>query len=251
MLVQHTSLAQAEEEGRRYREELKIASEIQQGLMRVRIPELGFAKVEAHSIPCKGIGGDFYDVISTPDGLYIVVADISGKGLSAAILGATLQGLIYAQVLAGLPLAQIALFTNRFLCQKNIGKYATLVLLRLTVDGHAEYINCGHVQPLIHSNHDVLPLLNNNFPVGLIPSATYASELLAIKPGERILIVTDGITEAEKTTGGSYGDQRLHDLILTGAGVAAILQDVGAFTEGAPLEDDCTLLEVTYAAGNT
>jgi serine phosphatase RsbU (regulator of sigma subunit) len=246
MLVQNTNLVKAEEEGRRYREELRIASEIQQGLMRVSLPELSFAKVEADSIPCKGIGGDFYDVVSTPAGLYIVVADVSGKGLSAAILGSTLQGLIYPQLLAGLPLSQIALLANQFLCQKNLGKYATLVILLLKPDGKLEYINCGHVQPLIHSERGIAPLCNCNFPVGLVPSATYASELAVIQSGDRILIVTDGVSEPENACGVAYGDQRLCERVAAGASVSAILKDVAHFTNGAPLEDDCTLLEVCY-----
>ena len=246
MLVQNTILAQAEEEGRRYREELKIASAIQQGLMRVSLPELSFATVEANSIPCKGIGGDFYDVIEAYGNLYVVVADVSGKGLSAAILGATLQGLIYAQLLAGLPIAQISLLANQFLCQKNIGKYATLVLLRLTSDGCAEYINCGHVQPLIHNGSEVFPLPNCNFPVGLIPSATYTSESIKLGPGARMLIVTDGLSEAENTHGVAYGTSELQSRILSGANVAGILSDVSTFTQGVPLEDDCTLLEVCF-----
>jgi serine phosphatase RsbU (regulator of sigma subunit) len=246
MLVENTNLAQAEEEGRRYKEELRIASEIQRGLMRVSLPELSFAKVVADSIPCKGIGGDFYDVISKPEGLYIVVADVSGKGLSAAILGSTLQGLIYAQLLAGLPLAQVAYFTNQFLCQKDLGKYATLVILLISPGGRIEYINCGHVQPLIHSGQEMIPLCNCNLPVGLIPFATYASEFAVIKSGDRILIVTDGVSEPEDMHGVAYGDRQLHDLILGGAHVAEILEDVANFTGGAPLEDDCTLLEVCY-----
>ena len=244
MLVEHTNLARVEEEKRRYLEELKIASDIQQGLMRVRIPELSFARVEAHSLPCKGIGGDFYDVVCMDDGLYIVVADISGKGLSAAILGSTLQGLIYSQLLAGQPLAQIAQFTNQFICHKNIGKYATLVLIRVTPGGEIEYINCGHVQPLTQSKDDVIPLSNSNLPVGLIASATYVSEHRKIKPGERIVIVTDGVTEAERSDGESYGDARLRSLVHQGATPAMILEDVNNFTGGAQLEDDCTLLEI-------
>ncbi len=246
MLVQNTNLAQAEEEGRRYKEELIIASEIQRGLMRVSLPELSFAKVVADSIPCKGIGGDFYDVVSKPEGLYIVVADVSGKGLSAAILGSTLQGLIYSQLLAGLPLAQIAYFANQFLFQKNLGKYATLVILLISPDGKVEYINCGHVQPLIHSGKEIIQLDNCNFPVGLVASATYASDFAVIKPGDRILIVTDGVSEPENPCGAAYGDEQLRGLILTGASVAAILEDVANFTGGTPLEDDCTLLEVLY-----
>ena len=246
ILVENTNLAQAEEEGRRYREELKIASEIQRGLMKVSLPGLNFAKVEASSLPCKGIGGDFYDVLYRPEGLSIVVADVSGKGLSAAILGSTLQGLIYSQLLAGLPLAQIAHVTNQFLCKKNLGKYATLVIVLVAASGRLDYINCGHVQPLIHSGQDIFPLLNCNFPVGLLPSATYAAARAEINSGDRILIVTDGVSEPENAEGVAYGDRQLHESIRAGASVSAILEDVADFTGRTPLQDDRTLLEVCY-----
>lgn len=246
ILVQNINLVQAEEEGRRFREELRIASEIQQGVMRASQPQLSFAEVEASSSPCKGIGGDFYDVIETANCLYVTVADVSGKGLSAAILGSTLQGLIYAQLMAGLPLGQIARLTNQFLCQKNVGKYATLVIVRITPDGETEYINCGHLQPLLISGGTVTPLTNCNLPVGLLADATYSSDSIAMRAGQRMMVLTDGVSEAENLHGTSFGATRLQELILQGASVATILSEVANYIGGAALEDDCTLLEVRY-----
>ncbi len=248
VLLENAMLVQAEEAARRYREELKIASEIQQGLMVVRIPELSYAKVNAQSVPCKDIGGDFYDVISLEDALYVVVADISGKGISAALLGATLQGLIHSQVLAGQSLSQIALFANRYICDKSVGKYATMVLLRLNAEGEGEYINCGHVLPLLQTSETVSALPNGNFPVGMIPAVSYTSDKFKVKPGERILIVTDGVTESENPAGECYGEQRLQAAVMGGADLGVLFDQVSAFTQGAPLEDDCTILEVCFAA---
>lgn len=251
LLVENATLAQAEAAARRYREELLIASEIQQGLMSVRIPDLPFAKVEAHSIPCRGIGGDFYDVLCHNNALYIVVADISGKGVSAAVLGSTLQGLIHGQILSGLPLAEIALFVNQYICHKNIRKYATLLLLRLTPDGNAEYVNCGHVQPLLHASENPSPdsLITPdscNLPVGLFADATYASETLHLEPGQRVFVLTDGITEAENLSGQCFGEGRLQSLIIEGITLGPIFTELKTFTNGAELEDDCTMVEVRY-----
>jgi phosphoserine phosphatase RsbU/P len=190
LLVENATLAEAEAAARRYQEELMIASEIQQGLMSVRIPCLTYAEVDAHSIPCKGIGGDFYDVLCHGDALYVVVADISGKGVSAAVLGSTLQGLIHGQILSGLPLAEIALFANKYVCDKNIRKYATLFLLRLTPDGEVEYVNCGHVLPLVHdvdgATDKVTTPSSSNLPVGLFSEATYTAETQQLKPRQRV-----------------------------------------------------------------
>ena len=246
VLVENASLASAEESARRYREELAIAAGIQQGLMTVRIPELEYARVLAHSIPCKEIGGDFYDVIATEDALYVVVADVSGKGVSAALLGSTLQGLVHAQILAGLSLPQIAMFSNQYICGRSISKYATLVILKLIPDGSAEYLNCGHVQPLWHRADQSTVLTNGNLPVGLIPDAIYASEMIHIEPGERVLVFTDGVTEAESPSGEFFGDARLESFVRKGASIQEIFQQVRLYMDTAPANDDCTLLEVCY-----
>jgi serine phosphatase RsbU (regulator of sigma subunit) len=251
VLVENATLAQAEVAARRYREELLIASEIQQGLMSVRIPDLSYAKVDAHSIPCKGIGGDFYDVLCHNDDLYVVVADISGKGVSAAVLGSTLQGLIHGQVLSGLLLTDIALFANQYICNKNIRKYATLFLLKLTPAGVVEYVNCGHVQPLLQGMSDgqsgeVTSPTSSNLPVGLFLDATYSAETLQLKPGQRMFVLTDGITEAEDPAGQCFADGQLQTSIGDGAALGEIFSELKAFTAGAELEDDCTLVEVRY-----
>src|SRR6202011_459308 len=95
-LIENARLVQAEEEARRYQQELSIAASIQQRLMAVTIPEVPFAKLAGRNLSCKEIGGDFFDAVNTEDGLAIVLADVSGKGVSAALLASTLQGMIYS-----------------------------------------------------------------------------------------------------------------------------------------------------------
>jgi serine phosphatase RsbU (regulator of sigma subunit) len=176
-----------------------------------------------------------------------VVADISGKGVSAAVLGSTLQGLIHGQILSGLSLAEIALFANQYICHKKIRKYATLIMLRLAPDGTAEYINCGHVQPLIYSpGGAVTQATNCNLPVGLLAGVTYASETLHLTGGQRIFVITDGVTEAEDSSGQGFGEGRLQALVASGATLNKIFSEIAAFTAGAPLEDDCTIVEVGF-----
>src|SRR6202167_1044848 len=90
-LIENARLVQAEEESRRYQQELTIAASIQQRLMQVKIPEVPFAKLRGKNLSCKEIGGDFFDAINTKEGLAVVLADVSGKGVSAALLASTLQ----------------------------------------------------------------------------------------------------------------------------------------------------------------
>ena len=248
-LVESTHLALAEEEGRRYQQELSIAATIQQRLMTVTIPELSFASLSAKNLPCRDIGGDFFDVVTNEDGLTIVVTDVSGKGISAAILASILQGMIYAQIVARVHLAEIAAAANRFLCQRVLGeKYATVVILRLNPLGEVEYVNCGHIQPLTVHEGQVERHTSSNLPVGLLADATYETARIQLLPGDRVVLVTDGVTEAEDAAGEFFGDERLEEAATMQDGpcfdhiFAAIRKYCGAV----PLNDDCTLVELVY-----
>ena len=132
-LIENARLVQAEEESRRYQQELSIAASIQQRLMQVKIPEVPFATLRGKNLSCKEIGGDFFDAVNTKEGLAVVLADVSGKGVSAALLASTLQGMIYSHLSAGMPLLDVVVAVNRFFTEKLVGeKYATVLLVRLT-----------------------------------------------------------------------------------------------------------------------
>ena len=183
-LIENARLVQAEEASRRYQQELSIAASIQQGLMAVTIPEVPFARLKGRNLSCKEIGGDFFDAVNTEEGLAVVLADVSGKGVSAALLASTLQGMIYSQLPAGMPLNEIVVAANRFFTHKHIGeKYATLIIARLRRDGEMEYVNCGHVPPLLVCNHEVIRPPHGNLPVGLLADATYESD--HVQPARR------------------------------------------------------------------
>src|SRR5438477_707024 len=135
-LVENARLVQSEQAARRYQQELAIAASIQQRLMLVEIPETPFARVSARSIPCTEIGGDFFDVVSTESGLSVVVADVCGKGVSAALLASIIQGMMYSSLTQHSDLCQGVRALNRFLCERNVGaQYATLLVARLRPNG--------------------------------------------------------------------------------------------------------------------
>src|SRR5580765_1380042 len=183
-LIENARLVQAEEEARRYQQELSIAASIQQRLMQVKIPEVPFAKLRGKNLSCKEIGGDFFDAFNTKEGLAVVLADVSGKGVSAALLASTLQGMIYSQLSAGMKLVDIVTAVNRYFTHKEIGeKYATLVIAKLQRDGELEYVNCGHVPPLLVCNGEVIRPAHGNLPVGLMAEATYESDTFQLHSG--------------------------------------------------------------------
>jgi phosphoserine phosphatase RsbU/P len=244
-LVENASLVQAEDAAKRYRQELAIAAEIQQRLMKVTVPDVPFAKVNAVSYACKDIGGDFFDLVYTGRGLSLIVADVSGKGVSAAVVASILQGMLYSQLARDSSLPEMIGAVNRFLCEKVGGqKYATLVIARLIGDGELELINCGHVPPLLVSDDKVRVLEAGNLPVGLVPTAEFAAQTLRLKAGDRLLLVTDGVTEAEDADGEFFGTERLE--ACCHLGLVAIEQSVTAFRGDTPLTDDFTITEMIY-----
>lgn len=250
-LLENTYLAEAEEAARAYQRELAIAASIQQHLMSVIVPDVGFAVIGGRSVPCLEIGGDFFDVVHTPQGLALIVADVSGKGISAALLASTLQGLIYSQLVANVPLVQIAAVVNRFLCQRRLeGKYATLVLGLLAADGELELVNCGHQPPLLISlNRPAQFLEGSNLPVGLFEQASYESAQCQLQAGDRLLFYTDGVTEAANAEDEFFGSERLQQIANADLALDDIFARVASFCAGAPASDDCTILDVQFTAG--
>ncbi|MGE5726202.1 MAG: SpoIIE family protein phosphatase [Acidobacteriota bacterium] len=245
-LVENARLAEAEEANRRYQQQMAIAATIQQGLMAVTIPEVSFAALRARNISCKEIGGDFFDAVRTGDELSVVIADVCGKGITAALLASTLQGMVYSHLVARMPLPEIASAVNRFFCQKHIGeKYATVIIVRLNSNGSLEYVNCGHVPPLLISNGSVMRPEVSNVPVGLLADAGYQGGLCKLGPGDRLLLVTDGVTEAENAHGEFFEDSRLQE-IAAHSSFDQIFSAVNDFCAGTPLADDCTVVELQF-----
>ncbi len=246
-LVENARLVRAEEAARRYQQELTIAASIQQRLMAVTIPELPFATIQARNLPCKDVGGDFFDVIPTSEGVAVVVTDVCGKGISAALLASILQGMVYAQLCARIALAEIVSSANCFLCQKSLsGNYATMVIAHVKANGEVEFVNCGHVPPLLVSKSKVTRVEESNLPVGLIPEASYETGRRKLKPGDRLLFVTDGVTEAENPNGEFFGYERLEKAAAACVPFREVFDSVRAFCAGTPLGDDCTVFELTY-----
>jgi phosphoserine phosphatase RsbU/P len=248
-LIENARLVQAEEESRRYLQELSIAASIQQRLMQVKIPEVPFARLNGKNLSCKEIGGDFYDAVNTKEGLAVVLADVSGKGVSAALLASTLQGMIYSHLSAGAPLLDVVTAVNHFFTQKLVGeKYATVLLVRLRRDGELEYVNCGHVPPLLVCGGEVIRPPHGNVPVGLLPDATFESATCHMKSGDRFILVTDGVTEAENAMGDFFEDFRLEAAAAKSPTLEGIFASVSEFCAGNPLSDDCTVVELCYTS---
>src|SRR5271165_6255532 len=244
-LVENAALVQAEDAAKRYRQELAIAAEIQQRLMTVTVPDVPYAKVNAVSYACKDIGGDFFDLVYTDNGLSLIVADVSGKGVSAAVVASILQGMLYSQLARDSSLPEMIAAVNRFLFEKIGGqKYATMAIVRLSANGEVEIMNCGHVPPVMISGSTTTKLEDGNLPVGLIPIAKFSSSKYQMKPGDRLVVVTDGVTEAENAEGEFFGTDRFETCCPQG--LEGVVRAVDVFRGNTPLSDDCTVTEIIY-----
>jgi len=244
-LLHNALLADTELKARKAEEELAIAASIHSGLMSITLPRLDYAEFRARSIPCHAIGGDFYDIIVLDDCVCVAIADVSGKGVPASIVAATLQGIIHALMLTGQSLPETASLINQFLCRRQVGKYATMVLLKLYPDGRVEYMNCGHIPPLLIGSDTTTYLEDGNLIVGIIEEAKYASSTLMLQPTDRILLTTDGITEIEDRSGQQIGIEGLAGLahMPNLEELVTHLQKVQAAREA---QDDWTLLDIRY-----
>src|SRR6266581_3640053 len=186
-------------------------------------------------------------LVQAEEDLAIVLADVAGKGVSAALLASTLQGMMYSQLVARMPLTEIVASANRFLTSKRIGeKYATVIIARLRHDGELEYVNCGHIPPLLVCGGEIIRPSHGNLPVGLLPDATYESDRYSLHAGDRLVLVTDGVTEAENAEGEFFDNERLEIAAKKGT-MQDIFAAVSDFCGSTPLNDDCTVVEMVFS----
>jgi len=242
-LVENALLMRAQQASRRTEQELEIAASIQRRLITPKIPDVPYAEIRGCSIPCHKTGGDFFEVVRYQDSLTVVVADVSGKGISAALLASVVQGMVFSQLVTGDPLDQVAAATHAFLCEREIGeKYATMLMARIHATGELEIVNCGHLSPLLVKGKETRTIDGGCLPVGLLPEAEFDVIRERLDPGDRLFLVTDGITETKNHCDEFFGFGRLREAALEG--LDALFSSVDSFRGTAPQEDDCTAVEI-------
>jgi sigma-B regulation protein RsbU (phosphoserine phosphatase) len=262
-ILDNARLVERERERQRLEQEINIARDIQQGLLPRDFREYPHLAVTGFNLPCLAVGGDYFDVFPLSDGrTAFLIADVSGKGLGAAIVTTMLQGALSGMTL-GIDPARVFNHVNRFLCDHSeVGRYATVFFGILDQEGHLEFINAGHPSPiLIRRGTAQEAFTEGSFPVGLVPEAQYTAVCLKLEPGDTLVLFSDGVTEAMDPDEQMFGVARLKEL-LTGQLECpleqlqkCVLEAVENFSRGAHQADDLTLLIVRYraaaAAANT
>src|SRR5271157_1209499 len=188
-ILDNARLVERERERQRLEQEIGIARDIQQALLPKNFKDYPHLAVSGVNFPCLSVGGDYFDVFPLDNNrTAFLLADVSGKGLGAAIVTTMLQGALSGMTLGTDP-ARVISHVNRFLCDHaEVGRYATMFFGILDDDGHLEFINAGHPSPfLIRRGAAEEPFSEGSYPVGLIPEAEYTMARLKLEPGDTIV----------------------------------------------------------------
>ena len=252
--IENAQLYRETLEKARMEQEMQTAAEIQQALLPTPTKHGGYFDAAAETLPCRTIGGDFFDYIELSDGGFgFTVGDVSGKGPPAALLGAMLQGMFTAQVFAaGGPAETIARVNGVMVRRSAESRFVTLFYGALYPDGRLTYCNAGHNPPFLVGKNGARRLDKGGMIVGLFDRIHFAEETLTLQPGDFLVVFSDGVSEALNPQGEEFEDARiLETLTETTAGNAqerlqALFASVRAFTAGASQSDDVTVLVVCY-----
>jgi sigma-B regulation protein RsbU (phosphoserine phosphatase) len=254
-VLENARLMEEERDKQRLEEELGIAREIQASLLPRKLPVSGWFRAAGSSVPSHQVGGDYFDVkMVNPDCWSVTVTDVSGKGVSSALLAALLQGAFLASAEGAEHIEQLMMRVNHFLNDRTEGeKYATLFYCTLNRNGLLRWSNAGHCTPyLIRTSGEMKALETTGLPLGMLAMATYGVEEVQLQPGDKIVAYSDGLTEAANTEGKFFDIARMKTLILSNARSSCsklhgdLMQAVDAFTEGAIQSDDITAVVIEY-----
>ncbi len=253
----------------RIEQEMAVARQIQESFLPRTLAQPVGWQVSAYSRGAQAVGGDFYDCIELSDGrLGLVVADACGKGVTAALFVALSRSLLRAASLApwifqgGMAHDAESILTgalwlvNDYICREHAESNMFITLFYAVLNpsnGALVYVNAGHNPPLQidSSGQDIRELQEGTLPIGIMSSLEFVVQHARIAPGERLILFTDGITEAMNTVGEPFNDDRLHAVLRESADQASqdlvnlVIRQVDAYADGAPQADDMTLMVVS------
>jgi serine phosphatase RsbU (regulator of sigma subunit) len=234
----------------RVAQELRIAAEMQKALLPPAYVRHASAELAAMTTPCRDVGGDLFDYVARSDGgLAFVVADVAGKGTSAALLTAVVQGLFAAEADGAKRPSDVIASVNRILCRRPVGaRFVTAFYGELGSDRTLRYCNAGHNPPFLIRRGSIERLEEGGTVLGVFDSETFHAGAVGVEEGDTLVLFSDGVTEAENATGEEFGDGRLAACLTAVAGrpASAILEDIqrslAAFCGPTAARDDVTIM---------
>lgn len=239
--------------------DLSVAQEIQHAILPrsfdLKVPDADKVNIYASMVAAKDVGGDFYDFFPIDDHrMGFTIADVSGKGVPAAIFMAVSRTLIKATGLQDKPTNQCMSTVNDILCDESVGSMFVTVFYGIydIQTGLITFTNAGHNPPYILKADGQVKVLMSpcNLVLGAISDMTFSSDTVQLEPGDAIYLFTDGVTEAENGNHDQFGETRLEEALAECKGkdsqhiVETINEKVKAFINGAPQSDDITQLVI-------
>ena len=246
--------AEASEKARIERD-LRVAADIQRRLLPEPMYDAPLWDLAAISIPCRTVGGDFYDYLELPDGRFgFGLGDVAGKGPPAALLATALQSNFVAHAPVSDTPAEMMARINRALLRRAIeARFATMFYGALAPGGELSYCNAGQEPPLVLRRTGQVAWLDTGGPVlGLLSIATYQYAAIRLEPRDLVIVCSDGVTEARNEAGDEFGRERILDAVrgrhaqIPDAVLEALTTAVRAFSEHAAQADDITAMVVRY-----
>jgi sigma-B regulation protein RsbU (phosphoserine phosphatase) len=248
-----------EDENRRMERELNMAWEMQMSLLPPQPLRLGRWEASGRVVPARQVGGDAFDYFPVSDQrIAIAIADVSGKGVPAALLMSNVQASLRAFCNGRRPIPEALHHVNQSVMRTaaGIGKFVTMFYGELDIEkGVLRYTNAGHNYPLIRRRDGCLVELNvGGLPIGIMEAAAYQEAEVPLEIGDSLLLFSDGISEALDARGQEFGDERLRELWKRHGArppsdvIEAVLADVHGFRGAAVQSDDMTLVVVAANA---
>jgi serine phosphatase RsbU (regulator of sigma subunit) len=242
------------EERKKSEQELALAQETQESLLPRSLPQFENFRIHAFNNPTRYVGGDFYDFLQLSSGEWVgVLADVSGKGMSAALLSSMVLGALSMEFHSRTQPQEVLNRVNRLLCEKSLPyQFVTLFLFLLSPQGMGQFISAGHTPAyLFRSATGKIEELSSNANVlGLFDDASYESRAFRLEKGDILVVYSDGLTDARNPQDEMFGEQRLLRIIRQEApsGSQALeqrfLTAIEEFTQGMPQTDDITFVVV-------
>jgi len=255
LAIENARLYRSALEKAKLEQEIRIAAEIQQALLPKPRHGGRFFETAGTTIPCRSIGGDFFDVIDLAgDVLGFALGDVAGKGPPAALLSALVQGIIAGQTASAEGPSAILARVNAAMIRRAVAaRYATMFYAELHADGRLVYGNAGHNPPIVVGPGGLRRLEAGGPPVGLFEDLSYESGEVQLLEGDRVIVFSDGVSEALNAREEEFGDSRIiavangHTKDPSAAGlVESLLAEVRTFAGGTAQGDDITALVVAY-----
>lgn len=234
--------------------EMALAQQTQQSLLPRSVPQIENFHIQALNQPTRYLGGDFYDFLQLRSREWLgVLADVSGKGLPAALFSSMVLGALNMELRSGTEPYEALNRANRLLCERSLpAQFVTLFLFVLSPDGVGRFISAGHTPVFIFraATGRIESLVSDAYMLGMFDFATYRPRRFGMERGDIMVIYSDGLTKAENPRGELFGDDRLIEIIRRDASAGSqvmkrsLMNAIEEFTQGSPQADDVTFVMV-------